>query len=93
VAHPKALGNIGDAATQFRMSQTIEHRTFEVAHFNGLLFCDPVFCVTEKMPGPDQDEAKLGPVERLPEDSFGAGSEDDELWLGDHAVNFHGGRM
>jgi hypothetical protein len=37
------------------------------------------------MAGLCQDEAKLGPVEGLPEDPFGGGDEYDELRLGHHS--------
>jgi hypothetical protein len=71
------------------MPKAVEDGPFQVADFDGLLFCNPVFCSAKTVLGFHENKSELVSVQCLIWHSFGAGDECDKLGLRHHAVKFH----
>ena len=92
-AHPESFGHLGDSATVFRLTRTVDHGPFEVADIDRFLCRHPVFCGAKKVLWFQKNESVSSPTDDLGFNALDSGSEDDERWRGDHAVNFHSGTV
>src|SRR3546814_921473 len=88
--HPEPPGDLRDAADKLRMVETIDDGPLGIADTDLLLGCDPDLGHAEEILRFDVDETKPISVDVLRAQAFGAGDDDDQLRLRDHAVKLKG---